>query len=37
VVALGQCYLLSPPHHCCPGSSHSHPQMPAFQHAKLSQ
>ncbi len=29
--------LLSPPHHCCPGSSHSHPQMPAFQHAKVSQ
>jgi hypothetical protein len=29
--------MLFPPHHYCPGSSHSHPQMLAFQHAKLSQ
>ncbi len=32
-----QCQRLSPPHHCCPEISHSHPQTPAFQHAKLSQ
>ncbi len=34
---MGVVLNLSPPHHCCLRSFHSHPQMLAFQHAKLSQ